>query len=213
MIRLEEYDLADRILFEKESHTPSFMIWEPAGTVVVLGASNSLEDSIVTDNLRKYNARIIKRRSGGQSVVLTGKTLVISIKLKRDKRSAFLYFKTLTGLIIEGLISSGILYPEVNGTSDITLNGKKISGSSIYRNRDFLLFHAVINISEPVSTFDELLKHPIREPDYRKGRKHSEFITSIREEGFDKESEVLKIKIRTKISNYLSLENRRKNEH
>lgn len=213
MIRLEEYNLADRILFEKESNTPSFMIWEPAGTVVVLGASNSLEDSIVTDNLGKYNARIIKRRSGGQSVVLTGKTLVISIKLKRDKRSPFLYFKTLTGLIIEGLISSGILYPEVNGTSDITLNGKKISGSSIYRNRDFLLFHAVINISEPVSTFDELLKHPVREPDYRKGRKHSEFITSIKEEGFDKESVVLKNKIGTKISNYLSLENRRKNEH
>jgi lipoate-protein ligase A len=42
----------------------------------------------------------------------------------------------------------------------------------------------VINVSEDVSLIERYLKHPKREPDYRKGRKHSEFVTNLKNLGY-----------------------------
>ena len=72
------------------------------------------------------------------------------------------------------------------GISDITMAGKKILGSSIYRSKEALLYHAVLNLGEPASTFERYLKHPTKEPDYRQGRSHSEFVTSLKEIGYTK---------------------------
>jgi len=47
-----------------------------------------------------------------------------------------------------------------------------------------LLYHAVLNLGEPASTFERYLKHPSKEPDYRKGRSHSDFVTSLKEKGY-----------------------------
>ena len=36
----------------------------------------------------------------------------------------------------------------------------------------------------PIWWIEKYLKHPSKEPDYRQGRKHSEFVTSLHESGF-----------------------------
>jgi len=42
----------------------------------------------------------------------------------------------------------------------------------------------VLNISEPVDTIESYLSHPKREPDYRQGRNHLDFVTSLLREGY-----------------------------
>jgi len=71
------------------------------------------------------------------------------------------------------------------GISDIAISGKKILGSAIYRSKDALLYHAVLNLGEPATTFERYLRHPSKEPDYRLGRSHSEFVTSLKEKGYN----------------------------
>jgi lipoate-protein ligase A len=77
---------------------------------------------------------------------------------------------------IENLNSKGI--------SDLSIGDKKIMGSSMYLKGNDLFYHAVLNVSEEVSLISKYLKHPKKEPDYRKGRPHNEFVTSLHAEGY-----------------------------
>ncbi|MGM0496379.1 MAG: lipoate--protein ligase family protein, partial [Bacteroidota bacterium] len=128
---------------------------------------------------------VYKRPSGGETVVLTPNTLVISIKITLDKFSdPKYYFKYFNQKIIDGLENLGIKDVSYRGISDVALKSKKILGSSIYRKRKALFYHAVLNVSEPVETIERYIKHPTKEPDYRKGRAHKEFVTSLYNEGY-----------------------------
>lgn len=71
------------------------------------------------------------------------------------------------------------------GISDIALGEKKIAGTALYRNRDVVFYHAVINVSGEVELISRYLKQPPREPDYRGGRSHRDFVTSLVEAGFE----------------------------
>jgi lipoate-protein ligase A len=48
-----------------------------------------------------------------------------------------------------------------------------------------LIYQAVLNVSEDPILFEKYLRHPRREPDYRSGRSHSEFVTSLKAEGYN----------------------------
>jgi lipoate-protein ligase A len=63
------------------------------------------------------------------------------------------------------LKGAGVKNLAMRGISDIAIDGKKILGSSIYRSKDALLYHAVLNFGEPASTFEKHLKYPSKEPD------------------------------------------------
>jgi lipoate-protein ligase A len=78
----------------------------------------------------------------------------------------------------------GVQHVNYRGISDVAINSRKILGSSIYRKRKAVFYHAVLNISEPVETIERYIKHPTKEPDYRKGRSHKEFVTSLYNEGY-----------------------------
>jgi lipoate---protein ligase len=182
MIKTFKYCLPDIHLFDNKSN--QLLIWTPNKTYIVLGASNQPEDSLHIENVKNDKITVLKRPSGGQTVVLTPNNLIISAVFFDQKTSQPLeVFHKINNLVISGLEELGIKNLHLKGISDIAINNKKIAGSAIYRNRNGLLYHAVLNLGETSATFEKYLKHPSKEPDYRKGRPHSEFITSLRENG------------------------------
>lgn len=68
---------------------------------------------------------------------------------------------------------------EVRGHTDLALDKLKFSGNSQRRRRDFLLFHGSFLLNFDLSLITELLKFPSKEPDYRQGRSHGEFLTNL----------------------------------
>ncbi len=182
MVKINKYCLPDMHLFEKQSN--QFLTWIPTKTYIVLGASNNPEESLHIENVKNDKITVLKRPSGGQTVILTPNNLVIAAvffdhKTTRPKE----VFSEINSLIISGLLDLGIKNVHMKGISDIAIDNKKIAGSSIYRNKKGLLYHAVLNLGEASDTFEKYLKHPTKEPDYRNGRSHSEFVTSLREIG------------------------------
>lgn len=183
MINPAKYYLPDIQLLEDK--TKRFVIWIPDKTYIVLGASNQAEDALFIENVKQDDVAVLKRPSGGQTVMLTPNNLIIAV-VYNDPTSLHSQniFRDINQQLIAVLEKSGIQNLSLNGISDIAIFGKKILGSAIYRNKDKLLYHAVLNLGEPASTFERYLKHPSREPDYRKGRNHTEFVTSLREKGY-----------------------------
>jgi len=185
MFNTSEYNLPDIELLKM--NTNQFLIWIPDKVYIVLGASNHATEALKMDNVINDNIPVLKRPSGGQTVILTPNNIIIAAVFFDKKTSQPKeVFELINKLIISTIENSGMQDLSLMGISDIAISGKKILGSAIYRSKDALLYHAVLNLGEPTSTFERYLKHPSKEPDYRLGRSHSEFVTSLKEKGYNR---------------------------
>lgn len=169
------------------------MIWFPSEVSIVLGQSNNIEEALHIKPVIQDKIPVYRRPSGGESVILSPDTLVISAILNETTLSSPLrYFQFYNQRVIGCLNTLGIKNLHYRGISDIAIGEKKILGSSIYRNHWKIFYHAVLNISMPTDLIGKYLKHPPREPEYRLGRPHDQFVTSLHAEGYNHDREVFK---------------------
>jgi lipoate-protein ligase A len=190
---LKAYCLPDKFLIDGDFNGFHCLVWQPAKMVVVLGASNKIETSVIIENAEADGVEVMKRPSGGESVVLSPRMLAVSVAFETTElKDPHQYFTKINSAIIKSLQACGIQNLHSKGISDIAIGEKKILGSSIYRASGRLLYHAVLNVSEDVSVFGRYLKHPAKEPDYRKNRRHDEFVTSLAAAGFNCDMDILK---------------------
>ncbi|MGV8963843.1 MAG: lipoyl protein ligase domain-containing protein [Candidatus Saccharimonadaceae bacterium] len=183
MVIVLDYNLPDIQLLQKG--TNKFLLWIPDMTYIVLGASNKLDNSIEESMVLRDNIRVLKRHTGGQTVMLTTNSLIISAVITDEMMMKPKdVFNTFNDLIIDVIEKDHFVKFSKRGISDIALDEKKIMGSSMYSNKEKLFYHAVLNFDEPATTFQKYLKHPSKEPDYRIGRSHTEFVTSLKETGY-----------------------------
>ena len=57
--------------------------------------------------------------------------------------------------------------------------GRKVVGCSLYMPRDFALYLASILVRPDLGDLETYLAHPSREPDYRAGRPHGDFVAGL----------------------------------
>jgi len=182
---IKPYDLADAGLLEDNTSTYRYMVWQPGFLCIVLGQSNQLDQSVYVERATADNVPVYKRPSGGETVVLSPGTLVVSILKRGDGlRSPKIYFNAYNEKIIKALGGLGVKNLSLNGISDVCIGNQKILGSSIYRNKDRVLYHGVLNRAESVDVIERYLEHPLREPEYRDGRSHKDFVTSLTQQGY-----------------------------
>jgi len=191
MFEVQKYTLPDLDIIDSDSEV-SLCVWRPDRAYLVLGQSNKAETSLDMEAVLADGVAVMKRPSGGETVILTPNTIVIAISfttetLKNPKE----YFHKINDSIIAVLAENGIQNLLQKGISDIAIGEKKILGSSIYRRPNRVFYHAVLNVAEEISIIARYIRHPSREPDYRKGRSHSEFVTSIKAERYDLSVETL----------------------
>ncbi len=183
-IPVMEYNLPDSVLINSAERSGS-IIWRPDRLYVVLGRANNAKDSLVYKNIIADNVPVYKRPSGGESVILSPGMIVFSLKTGfTGTMSTSQIFSKINRSLIGRLSELGIRNLHSRGISDLSIGEKKIAGSSMYLIKDSLFYHSVLNLSEDVSLISKYLRHPKREPDYRLGRSHDEFVTSIRREGY-----------------------------
>lgn len=183
-VDVRPYDLPDAAIFSGTGD--SMLVWQPSETVIVLGQSNTPERSLVMKNVLSDCIPVTKRPTGGEAVILTPQMAVITVArefpgMARSKE----FFMEVNGRILDILSDLGIKNYGTRGISDITIGDRKILGSSMHRRENRLVYHAVLNLAGDPSIFGRYLRHPSREPDYRRHRLHSEFVTSLRNEGYN----------------------------
>jgi len=184
MIKASEYNLPDQKVLNSEPNNELF-VWQPDQTYLILGRSNSSLDSLNMDSAKKDNVKILKRPSGGETVLLSPNMLVVAVlipQIEGFKPKA--YFMAVNDIIMETLKIMGVMNLSTKGISDISIGEKKILGSAIYKKQGAYFYHAVLNIRENISLISKYIKHPTKEPDYRKGRSHIEFVTSLWKAGY-----------------------------
>ena len=166
--------------------TARLRVYEPPGIAAVLGAAGKPDRDLKLAALAADGVPVLRRRGGGGAVVLSAGQVVLA--LVTEAASAFHnleYARAINGWFIEALAALGVAGLEQRGITDLALRGRKVLGTSIYRSRLVLFYQASLLVSNDVSLFDRYLEHPHAEPDYRQGRGHESFCTTLRAEGYD----------------------------
>jgi lipoate-protein ligase A len=93
------------------------------------------------------------------------------------------YFKLINQSVINCIAKINPIFAslEQSGISDISYMNRKCAGTSMFRSRNYLLYQASILVETDLLSISKYLAHPSREPDYRKGRSHSNFLVSLSE--------------------------------
>ncbi len=156
-------------------------LWVPASPMVVLGSSNAATEADV-DACASAKVPILRRYGGGGTVLLHPGCVVASVGawVRQPFQNRF-YFERLNQALIDALALSwpGFTSLEQRGLSDITAQDRKVAGTSLFRSRNYLLYQASLLVEARIDLFEAYLKHPTREPDYRKGRGHRGFVTGL----------------------------------
>lgn len=203
MVTVSEYNLPDFQLMSESSS--KFLLWIPDKTYIVLGASNNAKDAVNEEPTLRDNITVLKRKTGGQTVMLTPNNIIISAVITDERvMKPKDIFNRFNDHIIGSIAKNHTPKFATRGISDIAMGELKILGSSMYRGRGYMFYHAVLNFDEPSTTFQKYLKHPNNEPDYRKGRMHHEFVTSLKETGYPESIHYLKNEISASLSTILS---------
>lgn len=196
------YDLPDSAMQKDRDQTYRYLVWQPKETYIVLGRSNNKpQDVLFMEQVKKDNAKVYQRATGGQSVVLSPRMLVVSISEGTKEATSKEHFFCYNQKIIRGLQELEILELCQKGISDIAIGNKKIAGTAMYRNRFKVFYHAVINVGEDLGIFQRYLKYPPTVPEYRRGRSHDEFVTSLVNEGYTIELHAIKKAIEKQLEN------------
>ena len=169
-------------------------IWQSPQAVVVLGRSSKMNDEVDTVECCRRRIPILRRLSGGATVLLGPGCLVYSLVFSLERRPILRATDEAHRFVMERLgaalrraigeneqVQSASWGIACRGISDLTFGRKatKFSGNAIRYGRRYLLYHGTVLYAFDLGLISALLKSPPVVPDYRHDRPHDEFVANL----------------------------------
>ena len=163
-------------------HLPQHVrIFVPKSPVVVMARSNPARDCD-QEFCQKNSIPILRRLGGGGAVLLDPGCVIISAGLWVSKDFNHpLYFEKFHRALLHILAEHFQIHGELKGLADIAIKDRKCVGASLFRSQKFLLYQGSLMVSCDISLMHHCLKHPSKEPDYRQGRDHRDFVINLKD--------------------------------
>jgi len=156
--------------------------WEPSQYFVVVGYANKVSHE-VHDNFCDFNGIPILRRCTGGGAVLQGKG-VLNYSLILRAQGELHNITATNSFVLKrhcAALAAMLRAPvEIQGHTDLAIGGLKFSGNSQRRKKQFLLFHGSFLLDLDIEMVEQALRFPSRQPDYRLGRSHSDFLMNLK---------------------------------
>lgn len=176
------------------NETPSIAFWLPEGLNVALGLAQKPNVELEPQHMRDDGVGLVRRQSGGGAVLLYPGVLCweawagFDVMERTGKGCSGIRecYRFLCAPVVSGLTSLGI--PAFHaGICDISVRlagdeaspAKKLAGTAQLRKRNAALVHGSLLVNPDLTLLSRYLKMPSQEPDYRGGRKHGDFCTTV----------------------------------
>jgi lipoate-protein ligase A len=157
--------------------------WESPEYFVVVGYANKVDSEVNVDECHKRNVPILRRCSGGGTVLQGPGCLNYSLILNFENQPALQTIPSANCQIMrrnaEALRSAFGKEVEIRGITDLAIGDVKFSGNAQRRKRRALIFHGTMLLTFDLQLVSKLLLKPSKEPDYRVGREHLNFLTNL----------------------------------
>lgn len=173
---------ADLVMLTRalEHGEPSFRVWQSPKLVVVVGRAVEVDAEVDVSACRSFGVPIVRRPSGGRSVVIGPGTLQYTFALPYRIDPGLTAIPSSKSFC-NRLLLDALGDPRVRShhSGDLVLGDKKVAGLAIKRARDAMLLHGTILMAADLDMIGRLLRHPVLEPDYRRGRAHRDFLANL----------------------------------
>ena len=168
--------------------------WMATEPVVVLGSSSRVDEEIDLQVCETAGVRVVRRPSGGATVVLGPGCLMWSVITPHPEGVPSI--EAIHASMLEPLAAAinDALPPAAphtgwrvarRGTSDLAvrvdrgMHERKFSGNALRVRRHGVLYHGTLLDRFDLDLVGRVLRHPPREPDYRSRRSHGEFLVNL----------------------------------
>ncbi len=180
----EDLALDEAMLIEADEGRgpPLVRFWEPAGLAVVLGATRRLHDEVHLDACRRDGVPVFRRSSGGGTVLIGPGTLNVTVVLPDTAGAGLSAVDAAQRHVLDRMaraIRQAGASVDVRGHGDLVLGDRKCGGSAQRRLRRWFLVHCSILYDFPLDQVARYLALPARQPEYRRGRTHAEFLANL----------------------------------
>lgn len=179
----------------EESGRNILRFWESAVYFVVVGYSNAVATEVNMAECRKQNVPVLRRCSGGGTVLQGRGCLNYSLILNFDPSrteiplapqpdhaplqtipGANCYIMRRHAQALRAALGRDV---EVRGITDLAIGDVKFSGNAQRRKRRALIFHGTFLLNFDLDLVSRFLAKPSKEPDYRVGREHGKFLMNL----------------------------------
>jgi lipoate---protein ligase len=162
---------------------------------IVMGISGKKEELICADKMAKAPLPLIKRFSGGGTVVVDETTLFVTFICQKELHDFALFPEPIMRWS-EGLYKEVFDHPLFRlRENDYVIGEKKCGGNAQYIKKERWLHHTSFLWDYQSSNMDYLLM-PRKTPTYREGRTHTDFLCKLSQHFPSKEEWIAKLKER-----------------
>ncbi len=182
----EENLALDEALLDRcdgDPQTEVIRFWESSCFFVVVGYANAVEMEVNLDYCRNRGIPILRRCTGGGTVLQGPGVLNYSLVLRVDRAPALQSVHGTNNYILDrhARAFATILDRPVTkeGHTDLAANGLKFSGNAQRRRKNALLFHGSFLLSLDLDLVEHALRFPSKQPDYRRNRSHGDFLVNL----------------------------------
>src|SRR6516164_6259043 len=180
----ENLALEEALLLQAEAGSGGevLRIWEWQKPAVVLGSGRKIVDDVDESACAADGVPILRRSSGGGTVLLGKGCLLFSLVLAYERsvqlREIPGSYRFILGELCRGLEE---LFPGITpaGTSDLAIGRRKCSGNSQQRKHRFLLHHGTLLYDYNIHDVGRYLLLPRHQRKYRGGRSHEAFLMNL----------------------------------
>jgi len=167
---------------EQEEPLEVLRLWESPQPMVVIGRSSAYEVEAVVDTCEARKIPILRRCSGGAAIVAGPGCLMYAVVMSYDLRPELRAIDQAHRFVMQTIAAA--LRPldsqvSVQGICDLTRAQQKFSGNALRCKRRHLLYHGTLLYDFDLSLITQCLGTPPRQPDYRRQRKHGDFVVNL----------------------------------
>ncbi len=186
MTRVEVEIAADLAMLGgvEKGGTPCFRTWVCASHAAVVGIGQSPAREVDLDHCQAHGIQVVRRQSGGGAVVIGPGTLQYAFALPYSldpALRAIVPAKDFCNRLIVAAIAEagGPAAVARDESGDLRLANRKVGGVALRRRRLGMLLHGTLLLEADIAVIARVLRHPSREPAYRRGRGHADFLANL----------------------------------
>ena len=159
----------------------AFRTWRTDAPTVVVGKAVDIEQEVNVEHCRASGTAIVRRESGGRAVWVGPGTLQYAFALPYSlspELEDIVSTKRFCNRLLLGALHAGVpVVEDISG--DLVVGARKVAGLALRRVRTAVLLHGTILEGASLPAIAQALRHPLREPGYRRGRSHVEFLANL----------------------------------
>ena len=165
-----------------------FRLWELPNPCVVLGRASKWAEEVNWEACELDRVPVLRRASGGASIVAGPGCLMYSVLISYQKRPTWrgldVAHQQVMSRIQDSVQNAGEAFHlpmkvSIQGTCDLTIDGRKFSGNALRCKRNWMIYHGTIMVAMPLEWLSKYLLEPPRQPAYREKRTHDTFVSNV----------------------------------